>query len=175
MATQPAQQNRRTNGCKKNTGRSVVITLAGQSLYWEVTRTQSFRPQLLKHVGLSFICLAFGLSCTVYCTFPSACLIPDLLCRMNSDISALCLFCDTCYCTLHTFIPACSVKLLLGLKLSKNCNCILDDSNDSNCIVFVLPDIPSWILKDDRKSRSLVPNIFKFNGVRIIFMFVIYY
>ena len=40
VATQPAQQNRRTNGCKKNTGRSVVITLAGQSLYWEVTRTQ---------------------------------------------------------------------------------------------------------------------------------------
>ena len=72
-----------------------------------------------------------------------------------------CLFCSLCS------------KLLLGLKLSENCNCIADDSNDCNCIVFVIPDIPSWILKDDRKSRSLEPNIFKFNGVRLVFMIVI--
>ena len=48
---------------------------------------------------------------------------------------------------------------------------IIIDCNNCNCIVFVIPDIPSWILKDDRKSRSLVPDIFKFNGVRIILMF----
>lgn len=50
---------------------------------------------------------------------------------------------------------------------------IIIDCNNCNCIVFVIPDIPSWILKDDRKSRSLEPNIFKFNGVRLVFMFVI--
>ena len=40
--------------------------------------------------------------------------------------------------------------------------------------IFVKPDKPSWVLKDDRKSRSLEPNILKFNGVRfIVIMFVI--
>ena len=39
----------------------------------------------------------------------------------------------------------------------------------------VKPDIPSWVLKDDRKSRSLEPNIPKFNGVRfIVIMFEIF-
>ena len=47
------------------------------------------------------------------------------------------------------------------------------DCNNCNCIVFVIPDIPSWILKEGTKSRSLEPNIFKFNGVRLVFMFVI--
>ena len=41
--------------------------------------------------------------------------------------------------------------------------------------IFVKPDKPSWVLKDDRKSRSLEPNILKFNGVRfIVIMFVIF-
>ena len=39
--------------------------------------------------------------------------------------------------------------------------------------ISVKPDIPSWILKYDRKSRSVKPNIFKFNGVRLIVLIVI--
>ena len=100
------------------------------------------------------------------------------------------LFWDSCLSTFHILIPLCSV--LVPFYMFHTCSVlyvtnsffwvsnsvqiatvIIIDCNNYNCIAFVIPDIPSWILKDDRKSRSLEPNIFKFNGVRLVFMIVI--
>ena len=196
LATPPAQQKWKANGCRKNTKPIVFITSSGhKNCEWgKVLQewhqiNQYFIPRLLKHVGLSFICLAFRLLCTVYGTFPSALLLLDNFCCMYSDLATIltcywipvpCLFWVPCYCTFHTLIPACSVLYVPNSFWVWNSVKIATVLRTIVMIVTVLfcdpwqSDIPSWILKDDRKSRSLEPNIFKFNGVRLIFMFVLY-
>ena len=116
-----------------------------QAAMWEKYHLpQQSRPWLLKHVGLSFMCLAFRLFCTVYCMFPSTCLLPDHLCCLVCFFSYVFLFISKavlgpCFqgvsfslCSKPLIVPFCTGSLYSGCLeccsnfcLFHNCSVVL--------------------------------------------------